>query len=130
MGVTAPRKHEGAIRGALWGCDSWSGVGYPRDAVGEEVPLASARVIDAGLGKMVGSRGELLLDPAADMMLGSWMPPLGLVGPYDPADPGGETERSSCSRIGEGIEVWRTGECPLVEDPDETEVVRFRRLLP
>jgi len=27
VGVTAPRKQEGAIKGALWGCDSWSGVG-------------------------------------------------------------------------------------------------------
>lgn len=84
VGVTAPRKHDGAIKGALCGCDSWSGVGYPRDAVGDEVPLetvlARASVIEAGLGKMVGRRGEWF-DPVADMMLGSWMPPPGVVGP-------------------------------------------------
>jgi hypothetical protein len=32
--------------------------------------------------------------------------------------------------MGDGIEVWRIGDCPLVDDPDETEVVRLRRLLP
>jgi len=52
--------------------------------VGDEVPLetvlARASVIEAGLGKMVGRRGEWF-DPVADMMLGSWMPPPGVVGP-------------------------------------------------
>ena len=55
------------------------GVGYPRDAVGEAAPVAEARasVIDAGLGRMVGNRGEVFVEPAADMILGSWIP-LGL----------------------------------------------------
>jgi hypothetical protein len=68
---------------------------------------ASASVIEAGLGRMVGSRGDVSVDAVADMILGSWMPP-GLVEPYESADSGGETERlcaSSCSWIGEGIEV-------------------------
>jgi hypothetical protein len=45
---------------------------------------------------------------------------------------GGETDRLGppCSWIGEAIEVWRTGECPLFEEPDDMEVVRLRRLLP
>ncbi len=93
------------------------------------VALARASVIEAGLGRIAGRRGEALL---AVMMLGSWMP-LGLVGPYDPADPGGETERlesSSCSWIGDGIEAGMIGEWPPVEEPEETEVVRLRRLLP
>ena len=86
------------------------GVGYPRGAVGETVPVAVARasVIDAGLGRMVGKRGDVFVDPAADMMLGRWMP-LGLeVTPYEPADPEGEQERlgpPSCSWIGEGIDA-------------------------
>lgn len=93
---------------------------------------AKARVIDVGLGRIVGRRGEVLLEAVADMILGSWMPP-GLAEPYDPADPEGETDRlgaSPCSRIGEGIVAWRTGEWPLFEDPDDMEVVRLRRLLP
>lgn len=60
------------------------------------------------------------------------MPP-GLLGPYEPAEPGGEAERLkllSCSRIGEGTEACMRGEWPPVEDPEDTEVVRFRRLLP
>jgi hypothetical protein len=40
----------------------------------------SARVMDAGLGRMVGRRGEVLVEAVADMMLGSWMP-TGLVEP-------------------------------------------------
>jgi hypothetical protein len=36
----------------------------------------------------------------------------------------------SCSRIGDGIDVSMVGECPPVEEPEEIEVVRFRRLLP
>lgn len=63
------------MSGALWGCDSWSGVGKPREAVGEDVPLAMASVMEAGLGKIVGKRGELWLPV---MMLGRWMP-FGLV---------------------------------------------------
>jgi hypothetical protein len=50
---------------------------------------ARARVIEAGLGRMVGSRGEVLFEAVADMMLGSWIAP-GLVDPYDS---GGETDR-------------------------------------
>ena len=90
---------------------------------------ARARLIEAGLGRMVGRRGEVLVEAVADMMLGSWMPP-GLVAPY--AESGGETDRLGgppCSWIGEGIEVCRTGEW-LFEDPDDMEVVRLRRLLP
>lgn len=89
-----------------------------------------ARAMDAGFGRMVGRRGEALFDAVADMMLGSWIP-FGLVLPY--VESGGVTDRlwaSTCSWIGEVIEVWRTGECPLMEDPDEREVVRLRRLLP
>ena len=91
-----------------------------------------ASFIDEGLGRIVGRRGEVLAEAAADMMLGSWMP-MGLIELYEPADPGGETERlgaSPCSWIGEGIEACSGGECPLVEEPDDMDVVRFRRLLP
>jgi hypothetical protein len=41
---------------------------------------ARARLIEVGLGRMVGRRGEVLLEAVADMMLGSWMPP-GLAAP-------------------------------------------------
>ena len=92
------------------------------------VTLASAMVIEAGFGRMAGSRGDALWPV---MMLGSWMPP-GLVGAYDPADPGGDIERfdPSCSRIGEGMFAGMIGEWPPVDEPEETEVVRLRRLLP
>jgi hypothetical protein len=48
----------------------------------EQEPLteARARVMEAGLGRMVGRRGEVLVEAVADMMLGSWMP-MGLVDP-------------------------------------------------
>ena len=48
----------------------------------EHDPLmdARARVMDAGLGRMVGRRGEVLVEAVADMMLGSWIP-TGLVDP-------------------------------------------------
>jgi 2-iminoacetate synthase ThiH len=36
---------------------------------------AMARLMEAGLGRMVGRRGEVLVEAVADMMLGSWMPP-------------------------------------------------------
>jgi hypothetical protein len=88
-----------------------------------------ARLMEEGLGRMVGRRGEVLVEAVADMMLGSWMPP-GLVAPY--TESGGETDRLGappCSWIGEGIEVCKTGEW-LLEDPDDMEVVRLRRLLP
>lgn len=69
-------------------CVSWRGVGYPRDVVGDVVPAetdgfvdgAWAMLMDAGLGRMVGSRGEGFPEAVADMILGSWMPP-GLVAP-------------------------------------------------
>lgn len=35
--------------------------------------VARARVIDAGLGRIVGSLGDVSVDGAPDMMLGSWM---------------------------------------------------------
>jgi hypothetical protein len=37
--------------------------------------------MEAGLGRIVGRRGESPFGPPADMMLGSWIPALGLVGP-------------------------------------------------
>lgn len=53
-------------------------MGYPRDAVGEEVPAeaeppidARASFIEAGLGRMVGRRGDALAEAVAVMMLGS-----------------------------------------------------------
>ena len=52
-------------------------MGYPRDAMGEAVPEpeapieARARVIDVGLGRMVGRRGDVLVEVVADMILGS-----------------------------------------------------------
>lgn len=62
-------------------------MGYPRDAVGEEVPAeaeppidARASFIEAGLGRMVGRRGDALAEAVAVMMLGSWMP-VGLIEP-------------------------------------------------
>ncbi len=67
----------GCMDGALWGWTSWRGVGYPRDAMGEAVPEpeapieARARVIDVGLGRMVGRRGDVLVEVVADMILGS-----------------------------------------------------------
>lgn len=48
--------------------------------------------MDAGFGKIVGSRGEVSVDGAPDMMPGSWML-LGDAGPYETALPGGDTER-------------------------------------
>lgn len=50
---------------------------------------AKARDIELGLGRMVGRRGEVLVEAVADMMLGSWIPP-GLAEPYDS---GGEADR-------------------------------------
>lgn len=41
-----------------------------------------------------------------------------------------EREGVPCSWIGDGMDVGRFGECPPMEEPDETEVVRLRRLLP
>ncbi len=83
----------------------------------------------AGFGRIAGSLGDVLFPP---MMLGSWTgtPLAGDVGPYGPELPGGELEReAAASRMGEGIVAGRMGECP-VEEPDETDVVRFLRLLP
>src|SRR3569833_2002758 len=109
--------------GALWGIVSGRGVGYPL-AVGEAV--AKASVMERGFGRMAGRRGdEVAAGPV--MMLGSWTP--ADVTPKLPALPGGEGERES-SWMGEGMEAGRMGEWPPVEDPDETLVVRFRRLLP
>lgn len=76
--------------------ETW--LGWLRDAAGKAVPELEepiedrARVIEVGLGRMVGRRGEALEDAVADMMLGSWSPP-GLAEPYDPVDSGGEEER-------------------------------------
>ncbi len=90
--------------------------------------------MEAGLGRMVGSRGETSVEEPAFMMLGSCTL-LGEVDEYEPALPGGDVDREgvprpSCSWIGEGIDACMVGEWPPVEDPDEIEVVRFRRLLP
>ncbi len=42
----------------------------------------------------------------------------------------GETLRLGDSRMGLGTEAAMSGDCPADEEPDEVEVVRFRRLLP
>ena len=58
---------------------------------------------------------------------------LGDAGPYEVALPGGELDRDEmppCSRIGDGIDVGKIGERPPVEEPEDIEVVLFRRLLP
>ena len=97
------------------------------------VAEARARVMEAGFGRMVSRRGEASEVPAF-MMLGSCTL-LGEAGAYEPALPGGEADLEgvpmpSCSWIGDGIDVSMVGEWVPVEDPDETEVVLFRRLLP
>lgn len=73
VGVIALLYGAEAINGALCGCGSGSGVGYPREGVegdGVAVTEARASVMDAGLGRMVGRRGEVLLVFPAFMMLG------------------------------------------------------------
>jgi len=64
---------------------------------------------------------------APAVTLGSWTP--AGAGPWLPALPGGEGEREP-SLMGEGTDAGRIGECPPAEDPEDTLVVRFRRLLP
>lgn len=98
------------------------------------VAEARARVMDAGLGRIVGRRSEASVEAPACMMLGSCTL-FGEVGAYEPALPGGDVDRDgvpipSCSWIGDGIDASMVGEWPLVDDPEDIDVVRFRRLLP
>lgn len=87
--------------------------------------VGCGRVMQIGLGRMAGSRGEALWP----MMLGSCMG-AGETGAKLPELPGGDTERGVDSRSGEGIVCCMTGEW-FAEEPEETEVVRcLRRLLP
>lgn len=135
----APRKPVETTGAGLWARASWRGARKPPEAVGEALPAepgapieAKASVIETGFGRMEGRRGEVLAEAVADMMLGSWMPP-GLADPNDRVDSGGEADRLApprCSWMGEGIVARRVGEWPLVEEADDVDVARLRRLLP
>jgi hypothetical protein len=97
------------------------------------VAEASASVIDAGFGRIVGSRGDTPCETVL-LMLGRWTL-VGDAGLYEAALFGGELGldrllRPSCSWIGDGIEAIMMGERPPVDDPDDTDVVRLRLLLP
>lgn len=95
---------------------------------------ARARVMHVGLGRIAGRRGEASAEFPAAIMLGNCTLP-GDVGPYEPTLLDGDADRegvpsASCSWIGDGIDPSIVGECPPVDDPEDIEVVRFRRLLP
>lgn len=115
VGIDDSRRNVTGGRVVCW----YSGTagGYPRGD-----PERESNGIDAGLGKMVGTLGELLAT-----MLGSWTSCCGGVIAYLSKRRGGDIDLEIRSKLGLGADSASVGD---LSEPDECEAVRFRRLLP